>query len=57
MSDYDAFAPVYDAWSGHMTEDVDFYVSLAAEAEDPSSSSPWATAASRCRSRSGRGAG
>ncbi len=35
MSDYDAFAPVYDAWSGHMTEDVDFYVSLAAEAEGP----------------------
>ena len=35
MSDYDAFAPVYDAWSGHMTEDVAFYVSLAAEAEGP----------------------
>lgn len=35
MSDYDAFAPVYDAWSGHMTEDVDFYVSLADEADGP----------------------
>ena len=35
VSDYDAFAPVYDAWSGHMTEDVDFYVSLAEEANGP----------------------
>ena len=35
MSDYDAFARVYDAWSGHMTEDVDLYVSLAAEATGP----------------------
>jgi YD repeat-containing protein len=35
VSDYDAFAPVYDAWSGHMTEDVDFYVSLADEAVGP----------------------
>lgn len=35
VSDYDAFAAVYDAWSGHMTEDVDFYVSLAAEARGP----------------------
>ena len=35
MSDYDAFAPVYDAWSGHMTEDVELYVSLAAEAAGP----------------------
>lgn len=35
MSDYDAFAPVYDAWSGHMTEDVELYVSLAAEATGP----------------------
>ena len=35
MSAYDAFAPVYDAWSGHMTEDVAFYVSLAAAAEGP----------------------
>lgn len=35
MSDYDAFAPIYDDWSAHMTEDVDFYVSLAAEATGP----------------------
>jgi SAM-dependent methyltransferase len=35
VSDYDAITPVYDAWSAHMTEDVDFYVSLAAEAEGP----------------------
>jgi SAM-dependent methyltransferase len=35
VSDYDAFAPVYDAWSGHMTEDVELYVSLAAEATGP----------------------
>ena len=35
MSAYDAFAAVYDDWSAHMTEDVDFYVSLAAEAEGP----------------------
>jgi YD repeat-containing protein len=35
VSDYDAFARVYDDWSSHMTEDVDFYVSLAAGAEGP----------------------
>ena len=35
MSGYDALAPVYDDWSAHMTEDVDFYVSLAAEAVGP----------------------
>jgi SAM-dependent methyltransferase len=35
VSDYDAFAAVYDAFSSAMTEDVDFYVSLAAEAEGP----------------------
>jgi hypothetical protein len=35
MSDYDAFARVYDEWSAHMTEDVDFYVSLAAESDGP----------------------
>jgi phenylalanyl-tRNA synthetase alpha chain len=28
VSGYDALAPVYDDWSAHMTEDVDFYVSL-----------------------------
>jgi SAM-dependent methyltransferase len=32
---YDALAPVYDDWSAHMTEDIDFYVSLAAEATGP----------------------
>jgi SAM-dependent methyltransferase len=35
MSAYDSFAVVYDDWSAHMTEDVDFYVSLAAEADGP----------------------
>jgi SAM-dependent methyltransferase len=32
---YDAFAPVYDDLSSVMTEDVGFYVELAAEAEGP----------------------
>jgi len=35
MADYDAFAPVYDDFAAAMTEDVDFYVSLAAEAHGP----------------------
>ena len=35
VSGYDAFAPVYDVWSGHMTEDIDFYVSLAEDARGP----------------------
>jgi len=35
VSDYDAFAPIYDAWAANMTEDVDFYVELALEAEGP----------------------
>jgi SAM-dependent methyltransferase len=35
VSAYDAFAPVYDDWASHMTEDVDFYVSLAREADGP----------------------
>jgi SAM-dependent methyltransferase len=35
VSDYDAWAPVYDAWSAHMTEDVPHYVSLAREADGP----------------------
>lgn len=34
MSEYDAWAPVYDQW-GEMTEDVPFYVELAREAEEP----------------------
>ena len=35
MSFYDAFAPIYDDWSAHMTDDVDFYVGLALEADGP----------------------
>jgi SAM-dependent methyltransferase len=35
MSDYDTWAPVYDAWAAHMTEDVAHYVSLAREADGP----------------------
>jgi len=35
MSGYEGFAPVYDAWAADMTEDVDFYVELAREAEGP----------------------
>lgn len=35
MSLYDAFAPVYDDWSAHMTGDVGFYVELARETEGP----------------------
>jgi SAM-dependent methyltransferase len=35
MSDYDAFAPIYGAWAADMTEDVDFYVELAREADGP----------------------
>ena len=35
MSAYDPFAPVYDALASEMTEDVDFYVSLATEAKGP----------------------
>jgi SAM-dependent methyltransferase len=35
VSEYDAWAPVYDAWSAHMTEDVPHYVSLAREVDGP----------------------
>jgi ubiquinone/menaquinone biosynthesis C-methylase UbiE len=35
MSDYEWFAPVYDAWAARMVDDVDFYVDLAREAEGP----------------------
>jgi SAM-dependent methyltransferase len=31
-TEYDAFAPIYDDWSSHMTEDVAFYVELARDA-------------------------
>ena len=35
MSGYDGFAPIYDRWSENMTEDVDYYVELAREANGP----------------------
>jgi SAM-dependent methyltransferase len=35
MSAYDGFAPIYDEWSAEMTEDVDYYVELAADADGP----------------------
>jgi SAM-dependent methyltransferase len=35
MSDYDPWAPVYDAWASEMTEDVAHYVQLAREADGP----------------------
>jgi YD repeat-containing protein len=35
VSEYDAWAAVYDAWASDMTEDVSHYVSLAREAEGP----------------------
>ena len=35
MSEYDPFAPIYDRWSEHMTEDVPFYLDLAREADGP----------------------
>jgi SAM-dependent methyltransferase len=36
MSEYDAWAPDYDAWIAHLTaEDVPYYISLAHEADGP----------------------
>ena len=35
MSEYDAWAPVYDAWAAHMIEDVAHYVQLARDADGP----------------------
>jgi ubiquinone/menaquinone biosynthesis C-methylase UbiE len=35
MSGYEGFAPIYDAWAADMTDDVDFYVELAREADGP----------------------
>jgi SAM-dependent methyltransferase len=35
MSEYDTWAPVYDAWGSGMPEDVPHYVSLAREADGP----------------------
>jgi SAM-dependent methyltransferase len=34
-SDYDPFAAIYDEWAALMTEDIDFYVELAREADGP----------------------
>ena len=35
MSGYEGFAPIYDEWASEMTDDVEFYVGLAAEADGP----------------------
>jgi SAM-dependent methyltransferase len=35
VSLYEPFAPIYDDWSAHMTEDVPFYVELARDTEGP----------------------
>src|SRR5207302_1559880 len=35
VDSYGAFAAIYDQWSAHMTEDVQFFVELAREAEGP----------------------
>ena len=35
MSGYDGFAPIYEEWASDMTDDVEFYVDLAAEADGP----------------------
>lgn len=35
MSDYDAWAPVYDDWASVMTEDVPYYTDLVREADGP----------------------
>jgi len=35
VSAYEPFAPIYDDWASHMTEDVPFYVELAREADGP----------------------
>jgi SAM-dependent methyltransferase len=35
MSGYEGFASVYDAWAADMTEDIEFYVALARQAEGP----------------------
>ena len=35
MSGYDGFAPIYEEWASDMTDDVEFYVGLAAEAAGP----------------------
>jgi SAM-dependent methyltransferase len=35
MDPYEAFAPTYDGWAADMTEDVQWYVSLARDAAEP----------------------
>jgi SAM-dependent methyltransferase len=35
VSEYDAWAPVYDEWASDMTEDVAYYVELARQADGP----------------------
>jgi hypothetical protein len=35
VSEWDAFAPLYDTWAADMTEDVAFYVDLARQADGP----------------------
>jgi SAM-dependent methyltransferase len=35
MSGYEGFAPIYDEWASGMTDDVDFYVEVASEADGP----------------------
>jgi SAM-dependent methyltransferase len=35
VSDYDAFAPIYDQFAADMTEDVPFYVALAEKSRGP----------------------
>ena len=35
MNAYDPWAPVYDRWAAHMTDDVPHYVALAREADGP----------------------
>jgi SAM-dependent methyltransferase len=35
VSEYDPFAEIYDEWAEHMTEDLQFYVDLAREADGP----------------------
>jgi hypothetical protein len=35
VSEYDTWAPVYDAWASDLTGDVAHYVSLAREADGP----------------------
>jgi SAM-dependent methyltransferase len=35
VSDYDSWAPSYDAWASDMTDDVPYYVDLAREADGP----------------------